>query len=215
MTESRDPAHFARLYQSKPDPWGFCTDPYEQAKYRHTIEILHGSRFVSALEVGCSIGVLTNMLAPQCDALLALDIVDQPLETAVRRCADQPWVKFQRMQVPAEWPDRRFDLILLSEVLYFLTPPDIDRCARQVKASLLPNAKILLINWLGQSDDPCSGDQAAERFITATAGTLAMQHQDRRPRYRLDLLTASQSTKEASHERSPPPHAAQPEPRAG
>jgi cyclopropane fatty-acyl-phospholipid synthase-like methyltransferase len=190
MTESRDPTHFARLYQSNPDPWGFCTDPYEQAKYRHTIEILHGSRFASALEVGCSIGVLTNLLAPQCDTLLALDIVDQPLETAAKRCAAQPWVHFQRMQVPAEWPDRRFDLILLSEVLYFLTPSDIDQCARQVKASLLPNAKILLVNWLGQSDDPCSGDQAAEQFITATEGTLAMQLQERRPRYRLDLLAA-------------------------
>jgi 2-polyprenyl-3-methyl-5-hydroxy-6-metoxy-1,4-benzoquinol methylase len=191
MTESRDATHFARLYQSNPDPWGFCTDPYEQAKYRRTIEILHGFRFTSALEVGCSIGVLTNMLAPQCDTLLALDIVDQPLETAAKRCANQPWVQFQRMQVPAEWPARRFDLILLSEVLYFLTPPDIDQCARQVKASLLPHAQILLVNWLGHSDDPCSGDQAAERFITATAGTLAVQLQERQPRYRLDLLTAS------------------------
>jgi 2-polyprenyl-3-methyl-5-hydroxy-6-metoxy-1,4-benzoquinol methylase len=191
MTESRDASHFDRLYQANPDPWRFRTDPYEQAKYRHTVAVLNGRRFVSGLEVGCSIGVLTRMLAPQCDRLLALDLVDQPLATAAQHCADQPWVEFQRMQVPDAWPERRFDLIVLSEVLYFLTPSDIDRCVRRVMDSLLPSAAVLLVNWLGRTDDPCSGDQAAERFIAGSAGTLAIARQARRPRYRLDLLAAA------------------------
>jgi 2-polyprenyl-3-methyl-5-hydroxy-6-metoxy-1,4-benzoquinol methylase len=191
MTESRDASHFDRLYQANPDPWGFRTNSYEQAKYQHTIDVLNGRRFVSALEVGCSIGVLTRMLAPQCDRLLALDLVDQPLATAARHCADQPWVEFQRMQIPDAWPARRFDLILLSEVLYFLTPSDIDRCVRRVVDSLLPGAAVLLVNWLGRTDDPCSGDQAADRFIAGSAETLAIARQERRPRYRLDLLAAA------------------------
>jgi 2-polyprenyl-3-methyl-5-hydroxy-6-metoxy-1,4-benzoquinol methylase len=190
MIGSRDSSHFARLYQSNPDPWGFQTDPYELDKYRHTVEALGGHRFVSGLEVGCSIGVLTRMLAPECETLLAIDIVDQPLEAAAKRCSDQPWVRFQRMQVPDEWPDQRYDLIVLSEVLYFLSPSDIDRCVQRIGGSLLPGARVLLVNWLGQTDDPCSGDQAAERFIPAAVGTLTVAHQDRQPRYRLDLLTA-------------------------
>jgi cyclopropane fatty-acyl-phospholipid synthase-like methyltransferase len=191
MTESRDASHFARLYQSSPDPWGFRTDAYEQVKYRHTVDVLNDRRFVSAVEVGCSIGVLTRMLAPQCDRLLALDLVDQPLATAARYCADQPWVEFQRMQVPDAWPERQFDLIVLSEVLYFLAPSDIDRCIRRVVDSLLPGATVLLVNWLGRTDDPCSGDQAADRFIAGSAGILAITHQEQRPRYRLDLLAAA------------------------
>ncbi|WP_428485103.1 class I SAM-dependent methyltransferase [Rhodopila sp.] len=220
MSTSRTPDHFARLYESNPDPWGFQTDPYEQAKYRRSIEVLEAAllsrdgpdnpaprarlsghdtgkttdlssrRFTAGLEVGCSIGVLTRMLAPLCDTLLGLDIVDQALEAAVKRCADRPWVRFQRMRMPDEWPDQRFDLILFSEVLYFLTPHDIRRCADRAKHSLLPGARVLLVNWLGQSDDPCSGDQAAEHFIAATAGTLSVRRQDRQPGYRLDLLTA-------------------------
>jgi SAM-dependent methyltransferase len=188
MIGSRDSSHFAQMYQSNPDPWGFGTDSYEHKKYRRSVKVLGGQRFASGLEVGCSIGVLTRMLAPRCERLLALDIVDLPLEAAAERCADQPWVRFQRMQVPDEWPDQRFDLIVLSEVLYFLSPADIDRCARRVKDSLLPSANVLLVNWLGQSDDPCSGDQAADRFLAATAGMLAVAYQERRPGYRLDLL---------------------------
>ncbi len=191
MIGSRDASHFAQMYQSNPDPWGFRTDPYELEKYRYSIEALGGQRFASGLEIGCSIGVLTQMLACACGTLLALDLVDQPLEAAAKRCADQPWVRFQRMQVPDEWPDQHFDLIVLSEVLYFLSPADIDRCARRVKDSLLPGARVLLVNWLGQSDDPCSGDQAAERFIAAMVGSLTVARQDRKPRYRLDLLAGA------------------------
>ena len=194
MTGSRDPAHFAALYQSNADPWGFCDDPYEQAKYRHSVAVLRDTlgafgRFRSGLEVGCSIGVLTRLLAPSCEALLAVDLVDAPLQAARARCADQPWVTFRRMQVPAEWPaDQIFDLIVLSEVLYFLTPGDIDRIVCRVTGGLLRPATVLLVNWLGRSDDPLTGDEAAERFIAGSAGALRVVLRERQERYRLDLL---------------------------
>jgi SAM-dependent methyltransferase len=191
MTESRSAAHFQRLYEASPDPWGFGSKPYEQEKYWRTVQALGGRRFTSGLEVGCSLGILTRMLAPHCDGLLGVDLVEQPLETARARCADQPGVSFQRMRVPNEWPDLRCDLIVLSEVLYFLTPADIDRCAGRVLASLLPDAMVVLVNWLGQSDDPCTGDEAANHFIAATTGSLGVVRQDRQPGYRLDILKST------------------------
>jgi 2-polyprenyl-3-methyl-5-hydroxy-6-metoxy-1,4-benzoquinol methylase len=105
---SRAVAHFQRLYDASPDPWGFASNPYEQAKYRETLLALGDRRFASGLEIGCSIGVLTRMLAPHCDALLGVDLVEQPLQAARTRCADQPRVRFQRMQVPAAWPAGQF-----------------------------------------------------------------------------------------------------------
>ena len=53
-------AYFDALYAGKDDPWGFATSPYEQAKYAATLEALATTRFASAFEVGCSIGVLTR-----------------------------------------------------------------------------------------------------------------------------------------------------------
>jgi SAM-dependent methyltransferase len=193
--ESRPASHFRRLYQANPDPWAFTTSPYERAKYRHTMEILGDRYFTSGLEVGCSIGILTRMLAPCCASLLGIDIVEDPLQAARERCADQNQVRFERMRAPMQWPGGRFDLIILSEVLYFLSPDDIAHCARQVGGSVLPGAIVLLVNWLGQSDDPCSGDQAAERFIyetsaARTSAALTVARQDRSARYRLDLLVA-------------------------
>jgi SAM-dependent methyltransferase len=188
MTGSRPAAHFERLYQSNPDPWSFTTSTYEQAKYQRTLAALGDRRFASGLEVGCSIGVLTQMLAPRCDTLLGVDIVDTPLQIARTRCAVFPRVRFLRMQVPAEWPSQRFDLIVFSEVLYFLTSSDISLCAARTVTSLLPGGIVVLVNWLGPTDDPTTGNDAADHFIAAAARRLTSRRQARHEGYRLDVL---------------------------
>ena len=68
MTVSHDAEHFRRLYARSADPWGFRTSGYEQEKYRRTIAALGERRFRSGFEPGCSIGVLTRMLATRCGA---------------------------------------------------------------------------------------------------------------------------------------------------
>jgi predicted TPR repeat methyltransferase len=198
---SLGPAHFRRLYDANPDPWRFRTSAYEQAKYRKTIAALQNRSFSSAFEVGCSIGVLTRLLAPHCKAMLAVDIIEQPLTAARAACADQPWVRFERMQVPRQWPNGTFDLVVLSEVLYFLSPADIVAVADLTARSLVPNGLALLVNWCGRSDDPCTGEQAVRAFMQRTRDRLVPRTQFSEPAvangrdcgspdrlYRLDLL---------------------------
>ena len=196
--ESRSRGHFERLYRSNPDPWGFATSPYEHAKYRHTLDALPQGRFLSGLEAGCSIGVLTGMLAERCGRLVGVDIVEAPLQAARTRCADQPKVRFERMQVPADWPADRFDLMVFSEVLYFLSAGDIARCAGHVANTLLPGGTVVLVNWLddagtgtSRTGDPSAGDAGPDRFIAATKDFLRVTHQERLARYRLDLLRSA------------------------
>jgi 2-polyprenyl-3-methyl-5-hydroxy-6-metoxy-1,4-benzoquinol methylase len=191
MTKSRSATHFERLYQSSLDPWDFGTSPYEQSKYRQTLSALGDRHFKSGLEIGCSIGILTRLLALRCDMILGLDIVEAPLQAARTHCVDHPHVRFQRTRVPAEWPHQSFDLIVFSEVLYFLAPADIDYCANRVQASLLPNTTVILVNWLGPTDDPTNGDEAAKRFIDATAGMMTVTRHDRYEGYRLDVLQSA------------------------
>lgn len=100
-------------------------------------------------------------------------------------------MRFQRMQVPGDWPDDVFDLIVLSEVLYFLSPRDIAATADRIPATLAPGGVVLLVNWRGRAGDPCTGDEAAGIFIARTQQwlELALQHQEEA--YRLDLLHRS------------------------
>lgn len=186
--ESMKPAWFEALYASDPDPWRFATSDYEAAKYDDTLAALGERRFASAFEVGCSIGVLTARLALRCDRLLAVDVADAALERARVACADLPWVSFARMQVPQDWPEGAFDLILFSEVLYYLGPADIQRTAALSVAALVPGGAVLLVHWTGPTNYPVSGDEAAERFAAACAGRLRSVTQARRAQYRLDLL---------------------------
>ena len=180
--------HFEQLYEANEDPWRFRTSGYEQAKYHTTIEALTDRCFRSALEIGCSIGEMTRLLAPRCKSVLAVDIIEQPLTAARATCADQPWVRFARMQVPQEWPDGTFDLIVLSEVLYFLSPTDVAAVAARAASSLALDGVVLLVNWTGRSADPCTGQEAAGLFIERTREWLEPQIHVDGVGYRLDLL---------------------------
>ena len=187
-TRSWGPEVFERLYGERPDPWNLKASPYEQDKYAATLAALPRARFGQALEVGCSIGVLTRRLAGRCDRLLAADFAEAALAQARRACEGLPGVAFERRMMPQDWPPGRFDLILFSEMLYFLDAADVASTARAACEALLPDGAVLLVNWTGETDTPCTGDQAAEAFIAAAAGRLSPTLQSRAPGYRLDLL---------------------------
>jgi predicted TPR repeat methyltransferase len=185
---SRPPAWFEALYAQDPDPWHFASSAYEAAKYDATLAALPRAHYAHALEVGCAIGVLTARLAPRCDGLVAIDAAEAALEAARMRCAGLAQVALHRMAVPGDWPEGRFDLILLSEVLYYLDAADLAALAARVAESLAPGGDLLLVHWTGATDYPLSGDAAAEGCIAALAPVTRVLHQARHPRYRLDLL---------------------------
>ncbi|MDF1586853.1 class I SAM-dependent DNA methyltransferase [Marinimicrococcus flavescens] len=182
------PSYFEQLYAGDPDPWGFATSAYERHKYGTTLEALPRERYRRALEVGCSIGVLTAQLAPRCAELVALDVAEQALEQARRRCATLPQVEFRRASFPGEAPAGRFDLILLSEVVYYLDRADIARAGRWIENGLAPGGDLLLVHWTGPTDYPLSGDTASELVLEAVAGFTRPVLGRRHDRYRLDLV---------------------------
>jgi 2-polyprenyl-3-methyl-5-hydroxy-6-metoxy-1,4-benzoquinol methylase len=186
MTPSRDAAHFERLYAANPDPWGFTTSAYEQEKYARSLAAVADRRYGSALEVGCSIGVLSCQVAPLCERFLGVDITDMPLDAARQRCGDLPQARFLRMAVPAEWPEESLDLVLLSEVLYFLDGSDISLVATRLRETVQPGGRVLLVNWTGALDDPHQGVTAADRCIAETGFPVALRQLGEG--YRLDLL---------------------------
>lgn len=189
-TQSIPADYFAALYEGDADPWRFATSPYERSKYAATIASLPRARYASALELGCSIGVLTRALAERCDALLALDPAPAALEAARARNRDRPHVTFRLGAVPADYPVGSFDLVVLSEVAYYLAAPDLERLTDQIGGSLHPAGTIVLVHWLGETDYPLTGDEAAELFCAHSAAFAEPVTQTRNADYRLDVLQA-------------------------
>lgn len=185
---SLPPSYFDARYAENPDPWDFETSDYERAKYRVTLAALPQARYASALEVGCSIGVLTEALAGRCAALVSLDLAERALARARERCKDLPHVRFQLAQVPGQWPEGSFDLILLSEVVYYLDAEDLARLVDRARDCLLPGGAVVLVHWTGETHYPLTGDEAAERFIADASGFLRVQSQAQTDTYRLDVL---------------------------
>jgi 2-polyprenyl-3-methyl-5-hydroxy-6-metoxy-1,4-benzoquinol methylase len=180
--------YFDELYARDDDPWRFATSPYERSKYLVTLEILKGQPLGAVFEIGCSIGILTRALASNCNSVLAVDGSEIALANARKKCDGLVNVTLAQMRIPDEWPGGSFDLILFSEVLYFLGPDDIQVTARKTVQSLSPGGRVLLVNWLGDTDYPCSGDEACNIFISTAKQSLKVVQWRRNENYRLDLL---------------------------
>ncbi len=183
---SIEPAYFEALYKDKGDPWGFETSPYEAEKYAETLAALPAAKFESVLEVGCANGVLTKQLATRCKALLAIDVSETALAAARARCADLPNVRIEQRRLPDEAPEGRFDLVLLSEVVYYWDSADIVRLAGYLRVAVTSGGHVLLVHWIGETDYPKSGDDAVAELQVAL-GDVAVVRSDRHEAYRLDL----------------------------
>ena len=184
---------FEALYRGDPDPWRMETSAYEAAKYDATLRALANDWYGTALEVGCSIGVLTARLAARCGRVVALDVS----ETALARARVRPGtanVEWHRAEVPREWPNGAFDLIVLSEVLYFLEPDEVRTVASLVARDLTDRGEVVVVNWLGECDRTLDGDAASDLFKSeAERHGLVAVASGRHDRYRLDRFGRGRS----------------------
>ena len=147
---ARREAGFDALYRSDPDPWDFETSAYERAKYDATLAALRARRFTHAIEIGCSIGLLTQRLADVAERVTGVDVSSVALERARERV---PTARFVHADVPDGWPEGPYDLVVLSEVLYFLEPDEIRRLARLVRRDTVPGAPAS--RWTGSANATC------------------------------------------------------------
>lgn len=189
--ETLSQRYFDTVYADHDDPWRFASSEYEKAKYAATIAALPKSRFGQAFEIGCSIGVLSAMLAPRCDSLLAVDISEAALRLAGLRLATQPHVALQKMAVPHEFPDGRFDLVMLSEVGYYWSSSDLGLAAERIVAAMRPGGALVLVHWTPVvADYPQTGDAVHAHFLRLSGDGLPLRHlsAERKATYRLDVF---------------------------
>jgi SAM-dependent methyltransferase len=155
-----DAGYFRERYAASPDPYGLAERWYEARKYALTAALLPKERYGTAFEPGCSIGVLTAMLAPRCDSLLACDMVPDAVASARARTAGLPGVRVEQCAIPREWPPRSFDLIIFSELLYYFDDADLGQVLGLGIGALRPGGQLLAVHWRHPAPDhPRTGDE--------------------------------------------------------
>lgn len=145
--ETLGAGYFDGMYAAAADPWGFEERWYERRKYAISLAMLPRERYRAAFEPGCSIGVFTRMLAPRCGTLLACDLAAAAVQAAASRTADLPQVRAEQRDIPGQWPSGRFDLIVLSEILYYFGDHDLEQVLKRAAASLEPDGTLLAAHW--------------------------------------------------------------------
>jgi LmbE family N-acetylglucosaminyl deacetylase len=138
---------FDSVHSESTDPWKYTTRWYERRKRSLTLAALPRERYESGLEIGCSIGTLTAELAGRCTSLLAVDASSAALKLAARRLAPFPGVATRQLTLPAEWPEGRYDLIVVSEVGYYLAPSELEQLLDRIQSSMTPGGTLLLCHW--------------------------------------------------------------------
>lgn len=182
--------YFEELYANSRDPWNFETSDYERKKYLRTLGALGDRRFRRALEVGASIGVLTEMLAGRCDELLAVDVSEKAVAAARERLEGRDHVVVERRTLPEEMPEGQFDLILASEVLYYFTREEMLAMLYGFETILAPGGVLLAVHWRRETRTyPLQGDEVHELLATHTS--LSLTEAVAEPDYRLDLFEDS------------------------
>ena len=191
--------YFARMYAGSDDPWGFRSRWYEQRKRDVTLAALTRPRYRRAFEPGCSIGVLTAGLAARCDELVASDIDDRALAAARAATDGQDHVLVTRLEVPEAWPDGMFDLVVVSELGYYLDPEALDLLLDRAVGSLSPHGTLLACHWRHPvADYPATGDAVHDRLLARAELTSAVRHVEED--FRLDLLTRGPDASPARRE---------------
>jgi peptidoglycan/xylan/chitin deacetylase (PgdA/CDA1 family)/GT2 family glycosyltransferase len=136
------------------DPWDYGS-PFEQTKYRRTLKLLPVKPIVHALEVACSEGVFTAMLAAKVDHLIASDISTTALERARVRCRAMHNVAFQQLDAFEQALPGDLDLIVCSEVLYDLGSREaLARVAEKMRDALAPGGHLLMTHGYVLKDAP-------------------------------------------------------------
>ncbi|GAB3573227.1 hypothetical protein GCM10027406_01360 [Leifsonia lichenia] len=171
--------HFEALHRDSDDPWAVRSRWYERRKRAVTVATLPREHYASILELGASVGELTAELAERADTVLAVDGSAAAVDTARARLADRAGVTVTRMRVPGGWPSGAFDLVVVSELAYYLADDEWRTLIQRCVGALAPGGEVLLCHWLGAADDFAqSGEQAHGTFRSASGLTASIAHRD-------------------------------------
>jgi SAM-dependent methyltransferase len=158
------PAYFEKVYSRRDDPWRYRERWYEARKRDATLAALPRRRYPRTLEVGCSIGMLTERLADRSVDLLAIDVAERAVAQTRERLRDRDGARVEKRDASVDFPPGPFDLVVLSEVGYYFGDA-LDDVLAAAHDALAPGGELLACHWRHPvADYPLSGDEVHARI---------------------------------------------------
>lgn len=180
---------FEARYRAAADPWQAGTSAYEQHKRERTLAACGDGPFASACDLGSGTGHLSQELAARSEALLALDGAPSAVAATAARLADHPGAEARKADLPGELPVGPFDLVVASEVLYYLSAAELTDVLGWLESALAPEGRLVAVHWTGEAPDLGQDAHAVHAALLAHPAlqALAPTHDDPAG-YRLDVL---------------------------
>jgi LmbE family N-acetylglucosaminyl deacetylase len=167
-------AYFDELYADSPDPWQLATSWYEQRKRALLMAALPRARFRHGFEPGCARGDLSELLRHRTDDLLCADA--SPAAVAATRDRLPLSVRVEQLRIPEQWPSERFDLIVLSEVGYYV--PDLAGLADRISQTLDDDGVLVLVHWRRAAPDHPHTAETVHATLHSATGLARLAHHE-------------------------------------
>ncbi|KJH64819.1 methyltransferase [Acinetobacter calcoaceticus] len=145
--------YFEDLYRHNSDPWGYDSHWYEARKRQICLALLTKPRYPKVLEVGCSNGHLSIHLAQRAEQLWCIDVSECAVQLASERLQEFEHVVVENRKIPEDYSIQKFDLILISEMAYYLSANELHQFIEMLKHSLNDDGEILCCHWRHEIQD--------------------------------------------------------------
>ena len=148
-------AEYEHKYREHGDYFAYLTKPYELEKYKRTLDVVlrHRRARGSVLETGASVGVFTRMLAEHFDEVVTSDISEEALRIAQKTVGGVGNVTYVRSEVEAVDLGRKFDVVMVAEVLLFVREKDQDKLLAMLDRHLKDDGIIIEVTNANRPTD--------------------------------------------------------------
>lgn len=144
---------FEELYGSENEPFRYSVRAIEVLRHERIVQMIEALAPRSLLEVGCSLGLLTEKLMPSGRAVTALDLSPTAVQRArdrfrARNAPEPEWLIGSVLDLPID--GRAFDVVLASDgpMSWYLSAPERARAYEQIHRALTPDGHAIITEYM-------------------------------------------------------------------
>jgi SAM-dependent methyltransferase len=179
-------AGFADKFAGDDDPWRTFSNRDEAVKRAAILHAIGPGPLGRVLELASGNGSNSRAIAPRVLRLDATEGTAEGTRLTARAIAAWPRARAMELALPARFPQRHYDAIVVAELLYYLTPVEMASIARSVASALRPGGRLILAHHrIDFYDFAQHAAGIQERFLHSTGARWRVRTMQRRRRWQV------------------------------